>query len=96
MTNRHSSRIPSCPVCEQEMQRRQNRSSGYMFWGCSRFPNCRGTRAFVRDDDGVQDIMDYVFGEDDTPGAGDFDEDGSSEAKWYRGDDDPDYDPWKD
>jgi len=43
----------------------------------------------------VQDVVDYVFGRDDASGAGEFIEDGSSEAQWYRGDDDPDNDPWK-
>lgn len=86
---------PTCPICEEEIQRRQNRSSGHMFWGCSRFPDCRGTRPFAPDADRVQDVVDYVFGRDDASGAGEFIEDGSSEAQWYRGDDDPDNDPWK-
>ena len=92
MTNSQSSGTPFCPLCEDRMQRRQGRY-GEIFWGCSRFPDCRGTRAIVPDDDELQDILDYVYGEDDT--AGDFQNDGSSEAKWYRGDDDPEYDPWK-
>ena len=95
MSNRQSSRAPSCPNCEEEMQRRQNQLSGHIFWGCSRYPNCSGTREIVHDDDGVQDIIEYAFGKDDTPGIDGFDEDGSSEAKWYQGDDDPDNDPWK-
>ena len=94
MTNRQSSRTPSCPICEDRMQRRQRRS-GNIFWGCSRFPDCRGTRAAdpydEQQDNELQDILDYVYGKDDT--SGDFHDDGSSEAKWYHGDDDPDNDP---
>jgi len=38
---------PSCPVCSAEMVKRTARrgqSAGSEFWGCSRFPACRGTR----------------------------------------------------
>ena len=38
---------PSCPVCATPMvQRRAKRGSttGNVFWGCSRYPSCRGTR----------------------------------------------------
>ena len=35
---------PSCPRCGISMVRRQNRSRGTYFWGCSRYPNCKGTR----------------------------------------------------
>ena len=71
------------------MQRRQS-DIGNIFWGCSRFPDCRGVRAT---DDELQDLFDYIYGEDDIP-RGDFYDDGSSEAKWYYGDDDPKFDPW--
>lgn len=33
----------SCPRCHSTMVRRSSRHG--LFWGCSRFPNCRGTRA---------------------------------------------------
>ncbi|MDE2861275.1 MAG: topoisomerase DNA-binding C4 zinc finger domain-containing protein [Chloroflexota bacterium] len=35
---------PSCPSCEVSMVRRTNRRTGGDFWGCQRFPACRGTR----------------------------------------------------
>lgn len=38
---------PSCPVCSASMVRRTARKGatpGAQFWGCSRFPACRGTR----------------------------------------------------
>lgn len=38
-----------CPDCGGAMLRRTNRASGQKFWGCARFPECRGTR----DTDGV-------------------------------------------
>lgn len=34
----------NCPVCNGPMLRKQNRANGTMFWGCNRFPSCRGTR----------------------------------------------------
>jgi restriction system protein len=38
---------PVCPVCKAPMQLRKasrGASAGQAFWGCSRFPTCRGTR----------------------------------------------------
>jgi DNA-binding helix-hairpin-helix protein with protein kinase domain len=38
---------PSCPRCGSPMQRRTARrgaNAGGQFWGCSRYPGCRGTR----------------------------------------------------
>ncbi len=38
---------PLCPVCSASMVRRTSRrgaTPGAQFWGCSRFPACRGTR----------------------------------------------------
>ena len=37
---------PACPKCHAEMKRRQARKgpqAGNEFWGCTRFPDCRGT-----------------------------------------------------
>lgn len=37
----------SCPVCNSKMVKRTARKGAYVgqqFWGCSRFPGCRGTR----------------------------------------------------
>ena len=38
---------PQCPACGKGMLRRSNKRSGQSFWGCSRFPACRGTRPFT-------------------------------------------------
>lgn len=35
---------PACPKCGSNMVRRSNRRDGTQFWGCARFPGCRGTR----------------------------------------------------
>ncbi len=40
---------PECPVCGQPMivrTARQGKRSGSQFWGCSRYPECRGSREF--------------------------------------------------
>lgn len=36
---------PYCPRCGDLMTPRQPRSGGQIFWGCTRFPGCRGTRS---------------------------------------------------
>jgi hypothetical protein len=39
--------VPACPACGQPMVRRvagKGPSAGRPFWGCGRFPACRGTR----------------------------------------------------
>jgi restriction system protein len=39
--------VPGCPLCRAPMNRRTARkgaNAGAQFWGCSRFPACRGTR----------------------------------------------------
>jgi restriction system protein len=33
-----------CPRCASPMVKRKNRRSGEEFWGCSKFPGCRGVR----------------------------------------------------
>ena len=38
---------PVCPICKSAMLKRtakQGPNSGSQFWGCSRYPGCRGTR----------------------------------------------------
>lgn len=35
---------PACPTCTRAMVRRRNRRSGEQFWGCSGYPDCKGTR----------------------------------------------------
>ncbi len=37
---------PQCPLCGSEMRLRVNRQNKSKFWGCSKFPNCRGTIDF--------------------------------------------------
>lgn len=39
---RAAGRTPSCPTCGSAMHRRSGRYGA--FWGCSRYPTCRGTR----------------------------------------------------
>lgn len=42
-----ASGVPSCPQCGSSMRRRTARKghrAGNQFWGCSRYPACRGTR----------------------------------------------------
>lgn len=34
---------PICPLCRASMVMRYSKSGGDPFWGCSRFPNCKGT-----------------------------------------------------
>jgi hypothetical protein len=34
----------SCPDCGAEMALRTNRTNGNKFWGCKKYPNCKGTR----------------------------------------------------
>ncbi len=35
-------KAPECPQCGSQMKERVRRSDGAPFWGCSRFPKCRG------------------------------------------------------
>lgn len=47
-TDRSDQLAPACPLCGQPMQLRVARRgprAGQSFWGCSRFPDCTGTRA---------------------------------------------------
>jgi four helix bundle suffix protein len=36
--------IPLCPVCGKPMRRRTAGKTSSEFWGCSAYPNCKGTR----------------------------------------------------
>ena len=40
---------PSCPLCGGTLVLRRNRRDGSPFWGCRRFPSCRGTRDVTTD-----------------------------------------------
>jgi len=47
-----SNAAPDCPICHSPMKLRTARKggrAGSQFWGCSRFPNCRGTRSCQAD-----------------------------------------------
>jgi ssDNA-binding Zn-finger/Zn-ribbon topoisomerase 1 len=33
-----------CPTCDGPMTSRANRDTGQRFWGCKRYPICKGTR----------------------------------------------------
>jgi ssDNA-binding Zn-finger/Zn-ribbon topoisomerase 1 len=35
---------PKCPKCESPMNVRVNRAEGTEFLGCSKYPDCKGTR----------------------------------------------------
>lgn len=44
---------PACPLCQKPMVRRtarQGSRAGQPFWGCSTYPQCRGTRPFTPSD----------------------------------------------
>ena len=36
--------IPKCPICESVMVQRTRRSDDSLFWGCTKYPDCKGTR----------------------------------------------------
>ena len=36
---------PACPTCGAAMFERFNRQTSQMFWGCTHYPRCKGTRA---------------------------------------------------
>lgn len=36
--------VPSCPKCESVMAKRTAKATKSKFWGCSRWPECNGTR----------------------------------------------------
>ena len=58
MTERDTT--PNCPSCGEAMVLRMNRRDGSSFWGCQRYPACRGTRdigadlAESRVEDGIE------------------------------------------
>ena len=39
-----ASSVPTCPRCSSKMVMRTNSYNGSKFYGCSRYPKCRGTR----------------------------------------------------
>lgn len=48
LDDRRAPVTPECPVCQKPMRRRrayQGPNAGNDFWGCSGYPDCRGTRS---------------------------------------------------
>lgn len=43
--------MEACPKCGGVMVLRQNRNTGEEFWGCTAFPECRGTREKKEEED---------------------------------------------
>jgi Zn-finger domain associated with topoisomerase type I len=37
---------PKCPACGKPMRKREAKADGKPFWGCSGYPECRGTREY--------------------------------------------------
>ena len=46
-------RLPSCPICGAKMVLRHRKSDGGAFYGCSRFPSCRGVVDYASSNDGL-------------------------------------------
>jgi restriction system protein len=42
-TTRKETAVPKCPRCGSKLIERTNRQTGQTFYGCSRYPKCRGT-----------------------------------------------------
>ncbi len=73
-----------CPSCGGPMVSRQNSKTGQRFWGCTKYPRCKGTR----DTDGLSaDDRRQAAGLPDHPDDGDDDEGDDS----FRGDRDTDW-----
>ncbi len=61
---------PSCPKCNKPMRLRtakQGSNAGSQFWGCSDYPNCKGTRKYQPESDDQSDLSDPT----DTPDSSD-------------------------
>jgi ssDNA-binding Zn-finger/Zn-ribbon topoisomerase 1 len=57
-----------CPICNGPMASRANKDTGQRFWGCKRFPVCKGTR----NTDGEAKSADYreqLDGEEELPSS---------------------------
>jgi ssDNA-binding Zn-finger/Zn-ribbon topoisomerase 1 len=49
--------IPDCPECGSPMRIRTNRATQDEFWGCSMYPQCRGTIAINKPDPRQQSLL---------------------------------------
>ena len=38
---------PKCPKCTSAMKVRVNKAKGTRFWGCNRYPTCKGTKSMI-------------------------------------------------
>lgn len=45
----------NCPDCNEKMIKRYRKKDNHLFYGCSKYPNCKGTR----DIDGNPSITDW-------------------------------------
>ncbi|MHC4413328.1 MAG: topoisomerase DNA-binding C4 zinc finger domain-containing protein [Planctomycetota bacterium] len=52
---------PYCPECGGKMKLRKPlaKSSWEPFWGCIRYPNCKGTRDILPNGKPEMDVFDY-------------------------------------
>ncbi len=49
-SSKSSTPVPLCPLCSTPMKLRiakQGKNAGNKFWGCSKFPDCKGTSPFL-------------------------------------------------
>lgn len=49
---------PNCPRCNSQMRLRINRRDKSRFWGCERYPNCKGTLD-VNNNNSLNELIDY-------------------------------------
>lgn len=49
---------PYCPDCGAKMVLRTRRYDGVKFWGCTQYPECRGTRNIMPDGRPEEDDLD--------------------------------------
>lgn len=44
--NKTATKSPNCPKCNSKMIKRYSTKYSRNFWGCSKFPSCRGTKNY--------------------------------------------------
>ena len=47
---------PACPECNKPMRKQKRKDDGSSFWGCTGYPECRGTRSIQSNDSGVSKV----------------------------------------
>jgi ssDNA-binding Zn-finger/Zn-ribbon topoisomerase 1 len=66
MMNIRTIPVPKCPECYEDMVLRTRRSDDKKFWGCSTYPECKGTRNILPDGTPEEDDYEsYADDEDD-------------------------------